>query len=347
MKNLIKKASCLFIGLLVSSTFLQAKDEKPIKLILHHLHSPNAPTQTKFLLPWAENLKKMSNGRLDVEVFPSMSLGGKPNELYKQARDGTVDIIWTVAGYTPGVFPRTEVFELPTVHKGSSVATSLAIKEDFDLIKEDFKDVKPLMVYVHAGNAIHTVNKPITSAADLKGLKIRTPSRTGGWLIEELGAEPVGMPLPDLPQSLSKNAIDGAFVPFEIFPAFKIQQLTKHSIVGYDGERFGTSVFMLLMNKDKFNSLPKDLQEIINKSVDLDMVKKVGEIWMDVEKPGIKMQKESPDSDVTTLSAEAMKDFDAAGQRVVQRWIKEVDAKGIDGQKLVDEARKAINKNSK
>ena len=112
-------------------------------------------------------------------------------------------------------------------------------------------------------------------------------------------------------------------------------------------ERFGTSVFLLLMNKDKFNSLPKDLQEIINKSVDIDMVKKVGELWMDVEKPSIKMQKESPDSDVTTLSADAMKDFDAAGQRVVQRWIKEVDAKGIDGQKLVDEARKAINKNSK
>lgn len=346
MKNLKIKVASLVTSLIVLTSGLYA-NEKPIKLIVHHLHSPNAPTHTKFLVPWAEKLEKMSNGRIDVEIFPSMTLGGKPNELYKQARDGTVDIIWTLAGYTPGVFPRTEVFELPTVHQGSSLATSIAIKEKFDLIKDDFNDVKPLMVYVHAGNALHTVSKPITSVADLKGLKIRTPSRTGGWLIEELGAEPVGMPLPTLPQSLSKNAVDGAFVPFEIFPAFKIHQLTKHSIEGKNGARFGTSVFLLLMNKDKFNLMPKDLQEILEKSLDMDMVKEVGQLWMDFEKPGIKMQKESDDSNVTTLSDKSMEEFDDVGEKVVQRWIKEVNTKGIDGQKLVDEARKAINKNTK
>lgn len=346
MSNLKIKVVGVLAGLSILSSSLCAS-EKPIKLILHHLHSPKAPTHTKLLMPWAEKVKKMSNGRIDIEVFPSMTLGGKPNELYKQARDGSVDIIWTLAGYTPGVFPRTEVFELPTVHQGSSLATSIAIKEKFDLIKDDYKDVKPLLVYVHAGNAIHTVEKPIHDIEDLKGLKLRTPSRTGGWLIEEFGAEPVGMPLPTLPQALSKNAVDGALVPFEIFPAFKIHQLTKHSIVGPNDSRFGTSVFIMLMNKDKFNSLPKDLQEIMEKSLNMDMVKNAGQLWMDFEKPGIKMQKESANSDVTTLSTEAMKEFNAAGERVVQKWIGEVKSKGIDGEKLVNEARKAIEDNSK
>lgn len=342
MKNL-KNRIVLVLGLGIFSSSLYA-NEKVYNLVVHHLHSPKAPTHQKFLLPWAKQLEKMSNGRLKVEVFPSMTLGGKPTELYKQARDGVADITWTLAGYTPGVFPRTEVFELPTVHQGSSVDTSVAIKENIDLIKDDFTDVKLLMAYVHAGNSIHTVNKNITSASDLNGLKLRTPSRTGGWLIEELMAEPVGMPLPTLPQSLSKNAVDGALIPFEVFPAFKFHQLTRYSTIGYSEKRFGTSVFLLLMNQDKFKSLPKDLQDIIEKSLDIEMVKQVGQLWMDFEKPGIKMQKKSLDSKVSILSKEAMKDFDEAGERVVQRWISEVSEKGIDGKKLVDKARDAISK---
>jgi TRAP-type C4-dicarboxylate transport system substrate-binding protein len=334
-----------FVAIITSIIVLSCglfASEKPITLIVHHLHSPKAPTHTKFLLPWAKKVEEMSKGRIKVQVFPSMTLGGKPNELYKQARDGVVDIVWTVAGYTPGVFTRTEVFELPTVHQGSSVATSLAIKENFDLIKDDFKKTKPLLVYVHAGNAIHTVNKKITSMSDLKGLKLRTPSRTGGWLIEEFGAEPVGMPLPALPQALSKNAVDGALIPFEVFPPFKFHQLTRYST----SNRFGTSVFLLLMNKDKFNSMPKDLQKVLVDSLDLNAVKKIGQLWMDVEKPGIKMQKESPNSEIVTLDKKALKEFNAAGERVVKRWIKEVSKKGIDGQILVDKARKAIKKNT-
>lgn len=345
MKILKLNIAILIASVTVISSALFAKEE-PIKLVLHHLHSPKAPTHTKFLVPWAKYIEKRSNGRLIIEIFPSMTLGGKPNELYKQVRDGSADIVWTLAGYTPGVFPRTEVYELPTVHQGSSVATSLAIKENFDLIKDDFPKIKPLMVYVHAGNAIHTVNKKITSVADLKGLKLRTPSRTGGWLINELGADPVGMPLPALPQSLAKNAVDGAFIPFEVFPPFKFHQLTKYSTQGPKGMRLGTSVFLLLMNQDKFKSLPKDLKVLLEKSLDIDMVKKVGQIWMDVEKPGIKMQKDSG-GELVSLSDNAMKEFDKVGEKVVTKWIKEVNKKGIDGRKLVDEARKAIKRNTK
>lgn len=345
-KNIkILKKTSIVLALVLSSTCTYAK-EKPINLTVHHLHSSKAPTHTRFLVPWAKKLEEASKGRLKIEIFPSMTLGGKPSELYKQARDGAVDIIWTVAGYTPGVFPRTEVYELPTVHKNSALATSIAIKENFHLIKDDYKKVKPLMVYVHAGNAIHTVNKKITKFSDLKGLKLRTPSRTGGWLIDELGADAAGMPLPTLPQALSKNAVDGAFIPFEVFPPFKFHQLTKYSILGYDKQRFGTSVFLLLMNQDKFKSLPKDLQKLVEKSLDMKMVKDVGQLWMDVEKPGIEMQKASK-GEIITLSKKETKKFNEASQRVVSRWIKEVSKKGINGQKLVNEARKAINKNTK
>jgi TRAP-type C4-dicarboxylate transport system substrate-binding protein len=346
MKNIITKSAFLFAGAMLFASSVVAKDEVKT-LTVHHFLSSKSPLQTKFLEPWAKKIEETSGGKLKIEIFPSMSMGGKPNELYKQVRDGSSDIVWTLPGYTPGVFPRTEVFELPTVHIGDSVATSIAIREKFDLIKDDFTDVQPLLVYVAAGNAMHTVNKKISSIEDLKGLKLRAPSRTAGWYIEEMGAEPVGMPLPALPQALSKNAIDGGLIPFEVFPPYKFAQLTQYSVEGEKGERFGTSVFMLLMNKDRFNSLSKDLQKVLMDSVNIDTVKEVGQLWMDVEKPGIKMQNDSENGEVVKLDSKAMSEFNAAGELVVKRWINEANEKGIDGQKLVDLAREAISKNSK
>ncbi len=327
-------------------TALWAKENKTT-LLVHHFLSSKSPAHTKFIVPWAKNLEKVSKGKIKVEIFPSMSMGGKPNELYKQVRDGSADIVWTVAGYTPGVFPRTEVYELPTVHKGDAVATNIAIRENFDLIKDDYKKVKPLMIHVHAGNAMHLTGKKVTSLEDVKGLKLRTPSRVGAWHIKALGAEPVGMPLPAFPQALSKKAIDGGLIPFEVFPPFKFHQLTKYSVQGENGERFGTSVFLFLMNPKKFKNLSKELQGYIEKSVDMVAAKQVGQVWMDVEKPGMKMQANSKDSEIIKISKKEMARFDEVGQKVVNRWIKEANKKGIDGQKLVNKAREAINKNSK
>lgn len=346
MTRTIKKSAMIIAGSLLLSSSLFAS-EKSTTITVHHFLSSKAPTHTKLLMPWAKKVEEMSKGKIKIEIFPSMSMGGKPNELYKQARDGVADIVWTVAGYTPGVFPRTEVYELPTVHQGSSLNTTVAIRENFDLIKDDFKKVKPLLIHTHAGNAMHMVNKNITKVSDLKGMKLRTPSRTGGWYIEELGAEPVGMPMPSFPQALSKNAVDGGLIPFEVFPPFKFHQLTQYSIDGALGERFGTSVFLMLMNEDKFNSLSKELQDIIEDSFNMAMVKNVGQIWMDIEKPGIKMQLASKDSSVSKIDKISMNAFNEAGQRVVYRWIKEVKSKGIDGQKLVEQVRTAINQKTK
>ncbi len=341
--NLTTKSKRLSaLGALLLSSSLYAETTT---LTLHHFLSSKSPAHTKFFVPWAKKIEKESNGKLKIEIFPSMSMGGKPNELYKQVRDGSTDIVWTVAGYTPGVFQRTEVYELPTVHKGNAVATSVAIEKNFDMIKEDYKDVKPLVVYVAAGNALHMVDKKVTDVSDLKGLKLRSPSRTGAWLIEEYGAEPVGMPLPAVPQALSKKAIDGAIFPFEVFAPFKFHQITQYSAEGENGDRFGTSVFLFLMNKDKFNKLPKELQQVIENNTGLEKTKELGQLWMDVEKPGIKLQNESKGGEVVKLNAEQMKKFNEAGQRVVTRWINEVNAKGLDGQKLVDEARRAIKEN--
>ncbi len=332
-----------FAGLVLGTAFTLHASAQEVTLTVQHFVSPKAPPHAAFIAPWAKRVEEQSKGRIKVEIFPSMSLGGKPPELYRQVRDGAVDIVWTLIGYTPGVFPRSEVFELPTVHDGSAFATTLAIQDNFDAIADDYKDLKPLLVHVHAAQAIHLREKDVRSLADVKGLKLRVPSRTGAWLIEAWGAEPVGMPVPALPQALSKGTVDGAMVPFEIMPPLKLQELTKHSVMGPDGSRFGTSVFLYAMNKERYESLPDDLKAVIDANSGAAIAKKVGQIWDEVEAPGIAAQIKSGGT-ITQLSPEAKAEFDAASASVVTRWIEETRGKGFDGQALVEAARASVAK---
>jgi len=235
-----------------------------VTLTIHHFLSPKSHTHTMLLEPWAERVSQQSGGRIKVEIFPSMSMGGKPAELYRQVRDGFADIVWTLPGYTPGVFPRSEVFELPTVHQGSARATNLAIQKIWPMIKDDFADLHPILVHVHAGNALHLREKNVRTVDDVQGLKIRTPSRTGGWMIEAWGAEPVGMPVPAVPEALSSGVIDATTIPWEVTPALRVAELV-HNHTGFSGDRgWYTQTFVFAMNNDSYNNLPDDLKAIID-----------------------------------------------------------------------------------
>ena len=314
-------------------------------ITVHHFISPKAPAHKSFIEPWARRVEEQSNGRIEVKIFPAMSMGGKPPELYRQVRDGAADVVWTVIGYTPGVFPRSEVFELPTVHQGSARATNLAIQENFALLADDFKDLKPILVHAHAGNALHLRETAVRSVGDVKDMKLRTPSRTGAWMIESWNAEPVGMPLPALPQALSKGAVDGALIPFEVVLPFKLQELTKYSVEGEKGGRFGTAVFLFAMNKDRYESLPDDLKAVIDANSGGALATEIGELWDGIEAPG-KAAQEKSGGEVIKLDAATLESFDKLGEGVVARWVDDANKNGLDGQALVDAARASVVKHS-
>ena len=313
------------------------------KLVLHHFLGPNVPTHAGFIAPWAERIKQASGGELEVEIYPSMSLGGKPPELYRQLRDGAVDIVWTVIGYTPGVFPRTEVFELPSVHRGSARATNLAIQEIYsDYLASDFSEVRPLLVHTHAGNALHFAGEEIDGIAGLRGGKLRTPSRTGAWMIEAWGGEPVGMPLPALPQALSKGTVEGALIPFEVVIPMKVHQLTDYSVEG--NARFGTSIFLFAMNKERYDSLPANLRAVIDANSNAAIAAEIGDVWDGFEEPGRKAQLDSGGR-LLELSPEGQAEFDAKSAEVEARWINEAESAGLPGGVLVQVAKEAVARN--
>jgi TRAP-type C4-dicarboxylate transport system substrate-binding protein len=315
-----------------------------VSLKLHHLLGPKAPAHTKMLVPWAERIQNDSGGRVKIEIFPSMSLGGKPQDLFKQARDGVVDIVWTVDGYTAGLFPRSEVFELPGVFSSNLAAVNLAMRDVFETgLAPEYKDVHVLYLHVHAGQGLHMADKLARNPAELAGLKLRVPGPTGVAIIEALGATPVPMPVSDLPQALTTHAVDGALIPWEIIPALKLQDSTKYQIEGPNKGRFGTTVFQVSMNKARWESLPDDLKTVFANASDEAWLKQVAEIWRASDDGGIKVATDSGNEHIVLSDGEYAA-FQTALAPVLEKWMaahSEFDAKA-----LVEAAKAAIAKHS-
>lgn len=337
-------ASIFAAAAMLAAVSVQGAD---FTLKLHHFLGPKAPAQTQMLEPWVEKVEELSKGRVKIDIYPAMSLGGKPPQLVRQVRDGVVDLIWTVNGYTTGLFPRTEVFELPFIHTNDPVATNLAMREMYDeYLAEEYRGMKVMFLHVHQGQAVHMVDKLVRKPSDFAGTKIRIPTRTGAWVLEALGAAPVSMPVPNLPQALSKKVVDGALIPWEIIPPLKLQDMTKYQIEGDKMTRFGTTTFQVSMNQGTWDKLPKDLQDIFQQASNEAWVREVGEVWHRTDLGGIGFATKAGNEHIILSPAE-MAEFKKVLEPVVDRWIEEVNGSGIDGKGLVSKARELVAKYSK
>ncbi len=311
--------------------------EPEVTLRLHHFLPPSSTTQAKFLAPWAEKVMAQSNGRIRIEIFPSMQLGGRAPQLYDQVRDGVVDLAWTLPGYTAGRFPLVEVFELPFV-AGSAEATSQALMVFYQRhLKDEFKDVKVIALHVHAPGALHMAKHPIRRLEDLKGLKIRAPSRAITAALAALGATPVGMPVPQVPEAIARGVVDGAALPYEVTLPLRVHEITRY----HTNSGLYTAVFLLAMNRARYESLPDDLKAVIDANSGLSVAKWAGKIWDAAEAPGIAAAK-ARGNEIITLDQAEIARWKAATRPVIDRWIKDTTARGLDGQALYDEAKALI-----
>lgn len=306
-----------------------------VTLRLQHFVPPVAPPHKAFMKPWADKVMKESGGRIKIEIYPSMGLGGKPPQVFDQVKDGIVDIGFTLPGYTPGRFPKSEAFELPFMHD-NAITTNLALQDYFDQhLRDEFKDVHVLLLHVHQGQYFHS-RKPIRKASDFKGMTFRTPSHAGTLLLEALGANPYHAPVTQMAQLLSKGVVDGVMVPFEIVPPFKIHQMVKYHIT-VTGPRVHTSLFLFAMNKDSYAKLPADLKKVIDNNSGRNLARFAGQVWLDVEKPGIALSKKRGNEFITLSPAETAK-IRAAGMKARARWVEEMNKKGFDGAALIRDA---------
>ncbi|WP_299613067.1 TRAP transporter substrate-binding protein [uncultured Tateyamaria sp.] len=308
-----------------------------VTLNLHQFLPAQANVPKLVLDVWADNVEEASGGRIKVDRYPSMQLGGRPPELMDQAIDGVADIVWTVVGYTPGRYPSTEVFELPFMMTDAR-AMSSAYWQMFEKHMKDteFKDVHILGTWVHGPGMIHTKDE-VKTPADMEGLKIRGGSRTVNNLLEKMGATPVGMPVPAVPEGLSKGVIDGTTIPWEVTGALKVPELVGNH-TEFEGNALYTLTFVLAMNKDRYDSLPDDLRQVIDDNSGLEFSIFAGGTQADSDGPAREFAV-SNGNNIVTVSGADLDAWRAAAQPIYDEWVADMESKGIDGQALIDEAR--------
>ncbi len=316
-------------------------------LKFHTFMQPMSNVWLSMHKPWMETVEKDSSGRIRFEAYPAMQLGGTPAQLYDQARDGVVDIVWTVPGYTAGRFPRTEAFELPFMMNHAE-ATSKAL---WDYVQtqaaDEFKDVRLLALNVHGPGTLHSARKPITRAADLRGMKVRGPTRQATKMLASLGAIPVGMPLPGIPDALSKGTIEACAIPWEVVPAVKVHELAKfHSEFAPGSPALYTNVFVLAMNKAKYEGLAPDLKQVIDARSGPATSAWLGRMQQANDAPGRKAAVDRGNR-IHTFSAAEAQEFIGLSAQVDDAWVADMDRLGYPGKALLDRARALIAKHGR
>ena len=331
IKSVLRPLAVAAMATMASSSAL-AQD---VTLKMHQFLPAQANVPAKVLDVWADKVEAASEGRIKIDRFPSMQLGGSPPELMDQAIDGIADIVWTVVGYTPGRFPSTEVFELPFMVEDARAA-SCAYWNMFEdhMADTEFADVKILGTWVHGPGMLHT-SEPVNTPADLQGMKIRGGSRLANQLLELSGATPVGMPVPAIPEALSKGVIDGTTIPWEVTTALKIPELVEFH-TEFEGPALYNLTFVLAMNKGAYDGLPDDLKAVVDDNSGLNFSIFAGGTQSDADGPARAFALDNGNEIITITDTS---EWEALVNPIYETWVADLATQNLDGQALIDEAK--------
>jgi TRAP-type C4-dicarboxylate transport system substrate-binding protein len=316
---------------------LARADAPQLTLKLHHQFSAVSAVHEKFLAPWARKVEAGSGGRLRIDLFPSMQLGGAPAHLFDQARDGVADIVWAMPGATPGRFPRSEAFELPFVLSHRALVNSKAI-EDFAAanLQDEFCEFHPLCFSCRDHGVLHTA-RAIKSLADLKGLRLHVSNRLAGESVRALGAQGISVPTPQVPMAISARAIDGCLDPWDVVPGLRLSDSLKNH-TDFAEHALSTATFILAMNRQAYERLPRDLKTAIDNNSGQTAASMAGAMW-DVEAKAVAGAARDRGEPVAVMSGEAVAPWRKATEPVIAAWQKQMKERKLDGDKLLADVR--------
>lgn len=341
----LRQTLALAAGALATTVSAQAET---VVLKVHHFLPSVTSAQTRLIQPWCDKVAKESDKRLKCQIYPSMQLGGTPAQLFDQARDGVVDIVWTVPTYAAGRFTKSEVFELPwmapNARSGSQALWTYVQKHALD----EYRGVRPLFMHVHDGALLHIKGKQPRTLEDMKGLKLSAANRTNARMISALQAAPVQMPVPAVPEAVAKGVVDGATVPWEGARSIKLDEIAGYALDVPEGApRMSNAIFLFGMNQRKYDSLPADLKKVIDANSGLATSAWAGQYAFDDIAEGFRKAARERGANYHVLSAAEYQRWVKATESVHEQWIKEAGAKGADGAALLKDARALIQQYAK
>lgn len=335
----------LLIGALFAGAHLAHGQEVTLKV--HHFWPPGGMPPTKILQPWCDKIASESGGRMKCQIFPAMQLGGTPAQLIDQAKDGVVDIAFTLPGYTAGRFPVMEVFELPFMENSAEAGARAAWDFYGKYGVKEFAGLKPLMFSVHDEGYLHTRDRQIKTLADLKGLKLRAPTRQTNKLLASLGATPVGLPLPGVADAVSKGTIDGFALPWEVIPTVKLHEMVKyHTETDASRPALYSALFVLAMNPARYDGLPADLKAIIDRNSGAGLSQMAGKTW-DESKPAARKPAVDRGNVFYTVPAAEVDLWIKASRPLYDEWVADMDKRGLPGKQMLADAQALLVKYKK
>ena len=334
------KLKSILLGAVATVSFAAGAMAQEVTLRVHQFLPAQAPIPSQAITPWAEAIQDQSDGRIAVELYPAMQLGGAPDSLFAQAQDGVVDVVWTVLGYTPGRFPKSEVFELPFLMTNGEETSAAFYNYVMDNSADEFESVHVIALHTHGPGLFHTKD-PINTLEDLQGMKIRGGSRIISSMLAELGAEPIGMPVPQTTEALSRGVINGTTVPWEVTPSLRIAELvTNHT--GFSGENgLYTQTFGFVMNRGTYEGLSDDLKAVIDANSGLETSKMFGRVMDEADLGGLQIAQDAGNSIVMLDEAETAR-WKEAAQPTIDQWFADMEAIGVDGEGLYAAAQEAM-----
>jgi len=317
----------LFCAVGVSS----ASAASTVELKIAHFVTPKHSV-SQWIERWAKDLEARSNGELSFKIFPGSQLGPPP-KYHGLVKKGQVDIAWFAHGFTPGVFPLTELSNLPylvaSAEAGTKVLNDPTLRAQY--LDKEHKGLKPLILMTHQPGNINMAREPVRSLADLKGKRVRFASATIKDFMAALGATPVGLPPTQIADSMQKGTVDGAFIDYGgAGIAFKLGPVT-----GYTTEMYSyVTSFCVCMNQRRYDKLPDHLKKLIDESV-VGVEKTVGNEWDKLDSIGKGIMMKSGMKPIR-LDAEQDKAFRLAGEKVSKVRLKQLTAKGLPAQEVYD-----------
>ena len=316
----------------------QQKHEVKVATFVGPQHFSN-----QWLVRWGEKLEKASNGRLAFKHFPSSQMGPTP-QMYDLARTGQAEVSFFLHGATPGRFLLTDLVQLPYVVGSAEIGTK--VMNDPELrskyLDAEHKGVKVLMLLTHQPGNVHTTKKPIRTADDMKGMRIRFSGPVIRDFVAKLGGTAVGVQPNEQLEQLQKGVLDGTFIDYGgAGVAFKMAGTVKYTTEMYSY----VSSFGIGMNPEFYAKLPDDLKKLIDESVK-GQEKEMGEGWDALDDIGKKLLVDGGMQPIQ-LSPQENQRFRKVGLEVTEAKLKELEGKGLPARAVFKMMQSLSEKHSK
>ena len=320
----------LLIGICLVFTFPFSVSAKPITLTLSTQNPETGWGQVNALKPWVDQIEKAAKGNLKIKVYYSQTLNKGP-DTWKAVKDGIADMGWCFHAYWPGMTSLSDVISLPALPFNTSEEASGALwklYEKFPTLRDQYKDNHILFLHTTSPYFLITSKKQVKTLEDLKGLKIRMMGGPSTEQMKALGGIPVSVPMPENYMALQKGVIDGMGAPWEATNSFRLYEVVKYYTLGTN---FPVVYFSLAVNKKKWNSLPKDVQDAMTNASGLEGAKFWGRNFFDTAKDACieKAKKEGFEVNIYELpKEERARWLEVGGKPVWDNWLNKMNKSG-------------------